>query len=131
MNMPAIEVVKEFYRRMNTNDFQSAGQMLSDDYVLEWPQSKERIRGRDNFVAVNQEYPAHGPWRFTINRLVGNATEAVSDVTITDGTQVARAITFTTVHAGQIVKQVEFWPDDYAAPENRKHLVEMMEHGDL
>jgi len=51
----------------------------------------------------------------------------VSDVSVTDGTQVARAITFTTVQQGKIVKQVEFWPDNYAAPENRRHLVEMME----
>jgi len=127
MTVSSIEVVKEFYRRMNTNDFHSAGQLLSDSYILEWPQSKERIRGRDNFVAVNNEYPAYGRWLFTINRLVGNATEAVSDVSITDGTQVARAITFTTVQEGKIVKQVEFWPENYDAPENRKHLVEVME----
>lgn len=127
MDISAIEVVKEFYRRMNTNDFHFAGQMLSESYVLEWPQSKERIRGRDNFVAVNEEYPAHGRWLFTINRIVGNVTEVVSDVSITDGTQVARAITFTTVQDGKIVKQVEFWPDDYDAPDNRKHLVEIME----
>lgn len=127
MDISAIEVVKEFYRRMNTNDFHFAGQILSDSYVLEWPQSKERIRGRDNFVAVNEEYPANGRWLFTINRIVGNVTEAVSDVSITDGTQVARAITFTIVQDGKIVKQVEFWPDNYDAPDNRKHLIEMME----
>ena len=125
--MLAIEIVEEFYRRMNTNDFRLASQMLSDDYVLEWPQSKERIYGRENFVRVNEEYPAYGRWSFTMNRIVGNATEAVSDVSITDGTQVARAITFTTVEEGKIVKQVEFWPENYDAPENRKHLVEVME----
>jgi limonene-1,2-epoxide hydrolase len=127
MDAPAIEIVTEFYRRMNTNDFQSAGLMLSDDYILEWPQSKERIRGRNNFIAMNKEYPANGRWQFTIIRIVGNATEAVSDVSVTDGTQVARAITFTTVQQGKIVKQVEFWPDNYDAPENRRHLVEIME----
>lgn len=127
MDISAVEVVKEFYKRMNINDFCFAGQMLSDSYILEWPQSKERIRSRDNFVVVNEEYPAHGRWLFTINRIVGNVTEVVSDVSITDGTQVARAITFTTVQDGKIVKQVEFCPDDYDAPENRKHLVEIME----
>ena len=126
MNLSAIELVKEFYARMNTNDFHSVGQLLSDGYVLEWPQSKERIRGRDNFVAMNEEYPAHGRWQFTVNRIVGNETEAVSDVSVTDGTQMARAITFTTVHEGQISKQVEYWPDSYKAPENRRHLVELM-----
>jgi len=30
------------------------------------------------------------------------------------------------VRGGLIVRQTEFWPDDYPAPENRKHLVEPM-----
>ncbi len=126
-NMSAIEIVEEFYRRMNTNDFRLASQMLSDDYILEWPQSKERICGRENFAAVNEEYPAYGRWSFTINKIVGNATEAVSDVTVTDGIQQARAITFTTIKDGKIIKQIEFWPDNYEAPENRKHLVVRIE----
>ncbi len=125
--MNPAEIVQEFYRRMNTNDFSAAAQMLSDDYVLEWPQSRERIRGRDNFAAMNKEYPANGPWRFTINRIVANETEAVSDVSITDGVQKARAITFSTVQDGKITKQVEFWPENYAPAENRRHLVELME----
>jgi limonene-1,2-epoxide hydrolase len=126
MEQMVIQIVEEFYRRMNTNDFRSAAQMLSDDFILEWPQSGERIHGRDNFVAVNQEYPAHGQWRFRINRIVGNETEAVSDVSVTDGVQTARAITFSTVRAGRIAKQVEYWPEEYDAPENRRHLVEIM-----
>ena len=127
MTLSAIEIVQEFYRRMNNNDFQAAAELLSEDYILEWPQSSERIRGRDNFVAVNVEYPAYGPWCFTINRIVASATEVVSDVSITDGTQTARAITFHTLQDGLIIKQVEFWPENYPAPENRKHLVERME----
>ncbi len=125
-SMSAVAVVKEFYRRMNSNDFRFAAQMLSDDYTLEWPQSKERIRGRANFVAVNEEYPASGRWSFTIHRIVGSAIEAVSEVSVTDGSILARAITFTSVQAGQITRQVEFWPDNYPAPANRAHLVEIM-----
>jgi len=126
MTLSAIELVQEFYRRMNSNDFQAAAELLSEDYILEWPQSGERIRGRANFVAVNVEYPAYGSWRFTVNRIVASATEVVSDVSITDGMQAARAITFHTVQAGLIIKQVEFWPENYPAPENRRHLVERM-----
>ncbi|MFT3892022.1 MAG: nuclear transport factor 2 family protein [Anaerolineales bacterium] len=122
----AVQVVQEFYRRMNTNDFNSVGELLDDDYVLEWPQSNERIRGRDNYVTMNKEYPAYGPWRFKINQIVGNGLEAVSDVSVTDGIQEARAITFTTIQDGKITRQVEFWPEKFEAPENRKHLVERM-----
>ena len=120
----AVEVVREFWRLMATNDFSSVAQVLALEFVLEWPQSKERIRGAARFAQMNAEYPAHGPWSFVINRLVGSESEAVSDVTITDGVQTARAISFFTVIGGKVERLVEFWPEPYEAPANRAHLVE-------
>lgn len=123
----AAGIVEKYWELMNSNDFsKAAAETFGDDFVLEWPQSGERIRGRENFARVNSEYPAHGPWRFTVNRIVGDDCEAVSDVSVTDGVLNVRAITFSTVKDGRIVRQVEFWPDPYPAQENRKHLVEKM-----
>lgn len=119
-------VVEEFWRLMATNDFPSVAQVLSDGFVMEWPQSRERIRGAATFAQMNAEYPAHGPWRFTIHRLVAGDSEVVSDVSITDGVQSARAISFFTLSNGKIEKLVEYWPDPYPAPANRAHLVELM-----
>ena len=99
---------------------------MHHDFVLDYPQSNERIRGRENFARMNEEYPAHGRWQFTINRIVADESEVVTDVTVTDGVQKARAITFFTITDGQIVKMLEFWPDEFSAAENRKHLVERM-----
>ena len=118
------EVTREFWRLMATNDFDSVAAVLAPNFVLEWPQSKERIRGAERFARMNQEFPAHGRWQFTINRLVGGESEAVSDVTVTDGVQVARAISFFTVAQGKIIRLVEFWPEPYAALTNHTHLVE-------
>ena len=111
---------------MRTNDFKSVGALLADSFVLDWPQSNERIRGRDKFAAMNEEYPAHGRWKFEVNRIVGAEFEAVSDVSVSDGVQHARAISFFTVEKGLVAKIVEFWPDKYPAPQNRKHLVETL-----
>lgn len=117
-------IVREFWRLMGTNDFGSVSAVLAPEFVLEWPQSNERIRGAERFARMNQEYPAHGSWVFTLNRLVAGNDEVVSDVSISDGVQTARAISFFTVVAGKITRLVEFWPDPYAAPANRAHLVE-------
>ena len=124
MSDKAVEVATKFWLLMQSNDFRSVGAVLSDDFVLEWPQSKERIRGRDNFAAMNEEYPANGRWDFTINRMIGNDNEAVSNVTVTDGVVTAQALTFFTVKEEKIVEIVEYWPESYEAVENRKHLVE-------
>ena len=57
------QILENFWSTMATNDFYAASQLLHDDYILEWPQSGERIRGRDNFAAINTFYPAaeNGP----------------------------------------------------------------------
>lgn len=112
---------------MASNDFRSVGAVLTSEFVLEWPQSKERIRGAERFARMNAEYPAHGPWRFTVLRIVGNDAEAVSHVEITDGVQSATAISFFTVEGGMIKRLVEYWPEPYAAAANRAHLVEPMQ----
>ena len=120
----AAEVAREFWRLMATNQFTAVAAVLSSEFVLEWPQSGERIRGAERFARMNSEYLAEGPWRFTINRLVGGETEAVSDVTVTDGVQTARAISFFTVAEGKITRLVEFWPERYPPRPDRAHLVE-------
>ncbi len=118
------ETIENFWQVMNTNDFQAASHLLAEDYELLWPQSAERIRGRANFVGVNASYPAKGRWRFTIDSLVAEEGTVVSDVSVTDGVVSARAITFSTVAGGLITRQVEYWPDEYAAPEWRSQWVE-------
>lgn len=98
---------------------------VADDYVLDWPQSGERIRGAATFVAVNAAYPAAaGRWRFSVERLVVDGDLAVTDVVVTDGAPTARAITFTRVRDGRIAGQdfgelsraVAYWPDPFDAP---------------
>ncbi|WP_245621192.1 nuclear transport factor 2 family protein [Paraburkholderia ferrariae] len=120
----ACDVVQAFWRLMSTNDFHAVEAVLARDFVLEWPQSNERIRGATNFARLNTAYPAQGPWVFTINRLVANENEVVSDVGVTDGFLIARAISFFTIEQGKITRMVEFWPEPYEAPFDRTAFVE-------
>jgi len=78
------QIVEGFWAAMQTNDFKAAGEWLHDDYILEWPQSGEQIRGRGNFVAVNEHYPAHGRWEFKVHRMIAEDNEVVSDVSVTE-----------------------------------------------
>lgn len=120
------DVVRAFWRRMASNDFESVRAVLADDFVLEWPQSRERIRGGANFARMNAEYPALGPWTFRIDRLVAQGTGVVTEVAISDGVQRATAISFFEVAGGRIVRLTEYWPEPYPAPADRSHLTEPM-----
>ena len=127
MEPAAVRVARDFWARMASNDFASVAAVLAPGFAVEWPQTRERIRGAERFVRMNVEYPAQGPWRFTIHRLFGDEREAVSDVSITDGAFQARAVSFFEVADGLVQRLVEWWPEPYDAPADRAHLVEMMD----
>ena len=55
------------------------------------------------------------------------AKTVVTDVSITDSVQKARAITFHTVENGLIRKQKEFWPDPMEAQEWRSKWVRLVQ----
>jgi limonene-1,2-epoxide hydrolase len=118
------QLVEQFWQTMNTNDWRAVGALLHDHYLLTYPQSGERIRGRDNFIALNANYPAAGVWRFTVHRLVADETEAATDVTVTDGASTFLAVSFFEVRDGLIWHMTEFWPEPFEAPAERAQWAE-------
>ena len=73
---------------------------------------------------MNAEYPTTGRWQFKVNQLIASGEEVVTQVSVSDGTQTAEPISFFTVIGGKIARLKEYWPEPFAAPENRRHLVE-------
>jgi ketosteroid isomerase-like protein len=118
------QIIENFWATMHSNDFYAVAQLLHEEYTLEWPQSGERIGGRDHFAAINTNYPADGKWTFVINQLMMEGEMVVSDVNVSDGKRRDRVITFSTIRDGKIWKQIEFWPEPFEAPEWRAPWVE-------
>jgi ketosteroid isomerase-like protein len=82
--------IEHFWQMMNSNDWPAVSALLHDDYLLMYPQSGERFRGREHFIAHNAQYPAAGAWRFTVHRLIADETEAVTEVGVTDSARTDR-----------------------------------------
>ncbi|MFN8383163.1 MAG: nuclear transport factor 2 family protein [Anaerolineales bacterium] len=118
------QLIENFWGTMASNDFYAVAELLHDDFILEWPQSGERIRGRDNFAAINTYYPTEGKWTFHINHLIAEGDTVFSDVSVSDGKRNDRCLTVSTIQDGKIWKQVEFWPEPFNAPSWRAKWVE-------
>ncbi len=126
---PAARTIARFWRLMDAADFAAAADLLSEAYVCDWPQSRERIRGRANFIAVNANYP--GRWRITIQRLLAEGERVATEVTLTNGERTDRAVSFFELRDGLIAHEVDYWPEPYAAPADRAQWVEPLgEHGE-
>jgi hypothetical protein len=51
------EVVDRWVRAIEAKDFDAQAGLLADDFVDEMPQSGERTRGKDNWLAISRNYP--------------------------------------------------------------------------
>ncbi len=114
------DIVQSFWNILQTNDFARASLLLDEAYTLHFPQSGETFSGRADFIRFNSSYPASGRWQFEVHQLVAEGRTVVSDVSVTDGAVTARVVSFSTVEAGLIRQQVEFWPEPFDVPEWRQ-----------
>jgi ketosteroid isomerase-like protein len=102
------KVVETLWERIQARDWQGVGDLLADDVVVDWPASAERIEGRENFVAINSEYPEG--WTIRVLRIVAEDDDVVSEVEVPhEHMGVFRAASFWTVRDGKVVGGREYW----------------------
>ena len=117
--------VDSFWAAMQANDWDRAAGHLTQDCLIDWPCSGERIVGRENFAAIQARYPTNtGRWSFDVHRVVREGEVVVSEVTVTDGEQAARVVAFSILDGRLIVHQIEYWPMPYDPQPGREDLTQ-------
>ena len=102
------DVVRDLWEAMQARDWAGAAGLVDEDVVVEWPASRERITGRENYVAVNHEYPEG--WQIRVLRVIGDGDQAASEVEVAHETLgVFRAASFWTVSEGRVTRGTEYW----------------------
>ena len=76
----AAQLARGLWERMEARDWDGVRVADADDVVLDWPRLGERIRGPDNFVALNRGY--RGEWHITVERVVAAGNSAVTEVAV-------------------------------------------------
>lgn len=79
-DMENIEIAKTLWRSFNDLDWDKATQLLSSDFMAEWPQSRERMIGPKNFIGVNQNYP--GTHKIEVLRSMESGNLVITEVHI-------------------------------------------------
>jgi hypothetical protein len=92
-------------------------ELLHDDYICDWPQSQERLRERENLVALNRNYP--GQWVAEVKHVIAEGDRAASEVVLTWREQTVVVVSFCVMRDGTIYHEVDYWPEPYAASDWR------------
>jgi ketosteroid isomerase-like protein len=116
----------ERYRRafFERQEIDAIDDLMHDDYVEEYPQSSERIRGKDNARQVYENYPSLPTLIDYSYRLSGDL--AVIEITFKyDGnrTNVCSIVDF---EDGKIKRSRAYFAEPFEAPEWRAQWVERM-----
>ena len=127
-NVATVERLRTVYESESLEDLARAVYELSaEDVVQDWPQSGERIRGRDNAKAINDNYPQMTGTtpRLSLRRVSGEGAHWVVEGTIDygDGTPVSY-VAVTELRGGRIATITEYFGNPFEAPAWRKPWVE-------
>ena len=122
----AVEIAQEVWRKLGAGDWDGARAMLADDYVQEWPQSRERIEGPDDALAINRNFPGGMP-TMTFRRATGSGELVVLEVDLhyPDGSRY-QGVSVIQVHDGKVVKEVDYFAQPFEAPQWRAQWVKRM-----
>jgi len=121
----SVRVIEALWNRIQARDWAGVGELIAEDAVVDWPVTAERIVGRDNFVAVQREYPEG--WTIDVVRIVAQGDQVVSEVNVPHADLgMFSAASFWTVRDGQVVQAREYWvtPGSETPPEWRAPFTE-------
>jgi ketosteroid isomerase-like protein len=117
---------KAGWKALGAGDWESAGNNLHEDFVQEWPQSGERIVGRNNAIAINRNFPGGLP-TMKFRRTLANGELAVLEVDLTyaDGSRYM-GVSVIEIRDGKVVKETDYFAQPFVAPQWRAQWVEKM-----
>jgi ketosteroid isomerase-like protein len=122
----ARQVAENLWKALQAGDWEAAGRCLHDDFVQEWPQSGERIVGRDNAIAVERHFPGGLPtMRFRRTLAGGDLAVVEVELTYADGSRYL-GVGVLELRDGKVVKQTDYYAQPFEAPEWRARWVERM-----
>ena len=103
-------------------DFNVMDEVFADDAVLEYPQSGERIRGRANVRAVEENYP--GLPKVTVRRKVVAGDLGLVESDLDYQVKPYQSVSIFDFEDGKIVRLTQYFPEPFEAPESRTRWVE-------
>jgi limonene-1,2-epoxide hydrolase len=117
-------MLKQFYDT-TVDDVTGASEIYADDAMLEFPQGRERIRGKANIIAFRSAYPANVT--IEVHRIIGRQDLWVNELTLRyDGTPM-NVVSIMEIRDGKIVHERNYYGEPWEPPAWRAQWVEPMD----
>jgi SnoaL-like domain len=116
------DALRGHWAASDANDFAAEHRIYREDAVLEYPQSGERIRGRQNIQASRTAQP--NLKRFTLRRMLGRGDLWISELVLTYDNQPFYVVSVMEFEDGQVVRETQYFGEAFEPGPSRVQWVE-------
>jgi hypothetical protein len=123
-DLAARTALERHWAASDASDFELEHEIYHKDAVLDYPQSGERIRGRENIR--QSRYVQPNKKRFIVRRIIGTGDLWVTEFTLTYDGVPSYAVSIMEFCAGLVANETQYFADRFEPSRSRSHLVEQM-----
>jgi len=106
----------------DAGDLEVEHEIYRDDAVLDYPQSGERIRGRDHIR--ESRYVQPNKKRFAVRRIVGSGDLWITEFVLTYDDTPSYVVSIMEFRDGLVTHETQYFADPFEPGASRAHLVE-------
>lgn len=108
----------------DANDFESEHDIYREDAVLDYPQSRERIRGRRNIQSSRAAQPNRK--RFAVRRMIGVGDLWITEFILTYDERPFHTVSIMEFLDGKVAHETQYFGDPFEPGPSRAQWVERM-----
>jgi ketosteroid isomerase-like protein len=115
-------VIERLIACINDRHIEVMDELFQDDATMDWPQSRERVRGAVNRRAIYGAFPQLPT--ITPRRMFSSGEIVVAEATLDYGGPTYETVFVFEFRDGKIEKETAYWSDAFDPPEWRAEWVE-------
>jgi hypothetical protein len=119
------EALDAHWQASATGDANAEHAIYDNDAICDYPQSGERIIGRNNLQALRSHHPGK-PSGFNVRRMLGKGGLWITEYTITYEGRSAYTVSIMEFRNCKVVHETQYFADSFEAPAWRTQWVQQM-----
>ena len=117
--------LRRHWAASDANDFAVEHSIYREDAVLEYPQSNERVRGRDQIQASRMAQPNHK--RFSVRRVLGGGALWITELVLEYDAQPVHVVSIMEFEGGQVTRETQYFGAPFEPGPSRARWVEAID----
>jgi len=120
-----LAILDRHWSAADANDFAAEHEIYDQDAVLKYPQSRERLRGRQNIQASREAQPNRK--RFAVRRILGHGDIWISEFILSYDGRPTYSVSIMEFREDKVTRETQYFGDPFEPGPSRAQLAERMD----